>query len=103
SLNQISPASALSARVTNLLKVVFPQPLSPTRPRHSPRRTSRLTLSRAVVSLASLAAKKPRSWTRNFLHRPFTERSGPAASAPSGHGSLAASKLPVLGVISRTG
>ena len=43
SLKVTLPVSGVSARMRILLSVVLPQPLSPTRPRHSPRLTSKLT------------------------------------------------------------
>ena len=42
-----APASGVTARMMILLTVVLPQPLSPTSPRHSPRRMSKLTSSTA--------------------------------------------------------
>jgi hypothetical protein len=45
--NVTLPASGVTARMMILLTVVLPQPLSPTRPRHSPRLMSKLTPSTA--------------------------------------------------------
>ena len=46
-LKMTEPLSGVTARIRILLTVVLPQPLSPTRPRHSPRRMSKLTPSTA--------------------------------------------------------
>jgi hypothetical protein len=42
------PESAVTPRMSSLLTVVLPQPLSPTSPRHSPRLMSKLTSSTAA-------------------------------------------------------
>src|SRR4051794_41974317 len=51
----IEPESGLTARNRTLLRVVLPQPLSPTSPRHSPRSILRLMASTATTRGPDLA------------------------------------------------
>ena len=53
------PLSGVTARIRILLTVVLPQPLSPTRPRHSPRRMSKLTPSTARTGASLLLPNQP--------------------------------------------
>ena len=59
SLNWIDPLSGLSARMMIFDNVVLPQPLSPTKPRHSPRRISKLTSSTAMTAPFARPPKRP--------------------------------------------
>ena len=58
-LNTALPVSAVSARIRSFDTVVLPQPLSPTSPRHSPRRISKLTLSTALTVAVTPAPNQP--------------------------------------------
>src|SRR5262249_39103068 len=65
SLNQTRPAVSGSNCVTRRPSVDLPQPDSPTRPRHSPRLTSKLTPSTALTDAPSRAGKCfTTSWAR---------------------------------------
>ncbi len=59
SLNRMRPVSGVIARMMILDNVVLPQPDLPTRPRHSPRFTSKLTSSTASTCFSSPPKKPP--------------------------------------------
>ena len=104
SLNAISPVSGVSARMIIFETVVLPQPLSPTRPRHSPCSTVKLTSSTARTRSVSLAANSPDFLIVKPLVRPSTRSRGPAASASGVQAFLLASSGPPASwVISRIG
>ncbi len=60
SLKVTEPLSALMARMISLLTLVLPLPLSPTSPRHSPRRMSKLTSSTATTRSLRLPSRPDR-------------------------------------------
>ena len=93
SLNSTSPESGSSARMITLDSVVLPQPLSPTRPKHSPRGMEKLTSSTARNAGPLRWPKTPAPpRCSNVLVTPRTSRWIDGASA--GHGSVFCTSAP---------